>query len=496
MRNRLLIALTIFIAGFIHFGCKKSESGPPTITGIRIIDSTKRDSLFTEAVPGTEIVIKGSNLGGLQAVFFNDTSAYFNPVYATSSNIIVVIPATAQTAATNPNVPSIIKIVTSHGTATYSFSLYLPPPAISSITLDNSGTIVYINGYNFEGIKKITFPVPGNDTALSYTVNKTFTQITAAIPPGAAFNDSLRVFCTFGTGAFAYPPPMTITSVSNENGTAGTTITINGTNFIGISQVIFPGGIPGSNLQSISVNQLTVTVPPGITTTDSLRLAGVLGTAVSPQLFDSYIAYPSPGYLSTFEVQSATDNTGFVGWTGGYADAPTTTLNYPGGTGASGVLLQQSSMSANAGPTSQGNSGLLQLNDVPWVANTGASVNNYSLKFEIYVAKPWSAGEIWIAVGDWYGWSSYTARYAPWSTAQGGKYQPTGWVTVTIPLSQFIQGNQFWQTSWNTAGSAANHFSDYPTTGIAFCIANDQAAAVPAKSINLAIDNIRIVQGQ
>ncbi len=41
-----------------------------------------------------------------------------------------------------------------------------------------------------KGIKKITFPVPGSDTALSYTVNKTFTQITAAIPPGTAFNDS------------------------------------------------------------------------------------------------------------------------------------------------------------------------------------------------------------------------------------------------------------------------------------------------------------------
>jgi hypothetical protein len=496
MRNKLLIAIIIIIQALIQFGCKKSESGPPMITGIRIVDSTKRDSLFTQAKPGTEIVIEGSNLSGLQAVFFNDTSAYFNPVYVTSTHIIVIIPATAQTAATNPKVPSVIRIVTNHGSATYSFKLYLSPPFISSITFDNSGTLVYINGANFEGIQKITFPVQGNDTALSYTVNKTFTQITAAIPPGTFFNDSVRVYCTFGIGAFSYPPPMSITSVSNENGTSGTTITINGTNLIGISKVVFPGGIPGTNLQSINVNQLTVTVPAGITAPDSLRLVGVLGAATSPQLFDSYITFPSPGYLSTFEVQYATDNTGFVGWTGGYANAATTDSAYPGGTGASGVLLQQSPMSANAGPTSQGNSGLLQLNDVPWVTNTGMLVSNYSLKFEMYVAKSWSAGEIWIAVGDWYGWSSYTARYAPWSSAQGGKYRPTGWVTVTIPLSQFIQGNQFWQTSWNTSGSSANHFSDYPTTGIAFCIANDQAASVPTSSISLAIDNIRIVQGQ
>ncbi len=496
MRNKLLIAIIIIMAALIQFGCKKSESGPPMITGIRIVDSTKRDSLFTQAKPGTEIVIEGSNLSGLQAVFFNDTSAYFNPVYVTSTHIIVIIPATAQTAATNPKVPSVIRIVTNHGSATYSFKLYLSPPVISSITFDNSGTLVYINGANFEGIQKITFPVQGSDTALSYTVNKTFTQIIAAIPPGTFFNDSLRVFVTFGTGAFSYPPPMTITSVSNENGTSGTTIMISGTNLIGISKVVFPGGISGTNLQSINVNQLTVTVPAGITAPDSLRLVGVLGTATSPQLFDSYITFPSPGYLSTFEVQYATDNTGFVGWTGGYANAATTDSAYPGGTGASGVLLQQSPMSANAGPTSQGNSGLLQLNDVHWVGNNGMLVSNYSLKFEMYVAKTWSAGEIWIAVGDWYGWSSYTARYAPWSSVQGGKYKPTGWVTVTIPLSQFIQGNQFWQTSWTTSGSSANHFSDYPTTGIAFCIANDQAASVPTSSISLAIDNIRIVQGQ
>jgi hypothetical protein len=243
-------------------------------------------------------------------------------------------------------------------------------------------------------------------------------------------------------------------------------------------------------------------VPTGITTTDSLRLSGSLGTAASPQLFDSYITHPSPGYLCTFENQYGSDNTGFVGWTGGYANAATTTAQYPNGTGASGVLLQSSPMSANSSPTNQGNSGILQLSDLPWVSNTSQPISNYSLKFELYVKTPWTTGEIWISVGDWYTWKdispfkNYTARYAPWDTAAGNKYQPSGWVTVTIPLSQFISGNQFYQTSWSTSGSPANTFGDYQTTGLAFMIANDQATAVPSNSINLAIDNVRIVQGQ
>jgi hypothetical protein len=489
------IAFFIIVTTVI-FSCKKDDSGTPVISGVRTVDPTTKDSLFTQAVPGTLIVIQGNNLAGLQAVFFNDTSAYFNPAYATSTNIIIRIPASAQTAAANPKVPSTIKVVTNHGTATFTFTLYLPPPAITSLSFDNSGKVVFINGSNFQGIKKITFPVAGIDTALSYTVNKTFTQIIAEIPPGTPFKDSLRVFATFGKGSYSYPPPMTITSVSNENGAAGTTITVNGTNFVGINQVIFPGNLQGTNLQIISVNQLKATVPSGITISDSLRIKGVLGTAASPQLFDSYIIYPSPGYLSTFEQQWASDNTSFVGWTGGYADQATTTTNYPGGTGASAILLQGSPMSANAGPTSQGNPGLLQLNKVPWVANTNLSISDYALKFEFFVKTTWSAGEIWIAVGGWYGWSSYTARFAPWETAPGGKYQPSGWVTATIPLTQFHKGNEFWQTSYKTSGATASKFSDFPTTEIAFLIANDLPAAVPANSVNIAIDNVRIVKGQ
>ncbi len=506
--NKKLIFLFIIVAALVQFACKKDNNGggPPTITNIRLIDTTKRDSFFTAATPGTEIVIQGSNLGGVQAIYFNDTAAYFNPVYNTGSNIIVTIPATAQTKATDPNVPSIIKVVTDHGTVTFPFELFLPGPYITSLAFDNTGKVLTITGGNFEGIQKIVFPTANSDTALSYTVNKDFNQIMAVVPPAAALQDSIRVYCTYGVGSFSYPPPMTVTSVSNENGAAGTTITFNGTNFIGINQVTFPGGIVSTAVTPVNVNQFMVTVPTGITMPDYLTASGALGNVTSPLPFDTYITHPSPGYLCTFEGQYNTDNTGFVGWTGGYADQSTATATYHGSTGAVGVLQQASPMPANAGPTSQGNSGILQLSDQPWVSNTAESINGYSLKFELYVASPWSAGELWIEVGDWYTWQDvtvnnvnykgYAARFAPWESATGGVYQPTGWVTITIPLTQFITGNQFYQTTWNSSGSPASKFSDYATTGLAFMIANDQAKAVPAGSINVAIDNVRIVKGQ
>lgn len=497
--KKLLLFGIVLLAVF-QFACKKNNSGgTPVVTHVRTVSPSEADSFFTQALPGALIVIQGSGFNGLEAVYFNDSAAAVNPVYATNTNIIVTIPSGTQTAATDPKVPNQIKVVTNHGTALFSFQVVLAPPVIANISFDNTGTILYINGLNLIGISKITFPIgaTGNyDTATGYTINTTWTQIAAGVPPGTAWQDSIRVYTTFGVASFPYPPPMTISSVSDENAVAGSKILLNGTNFIGVQSVIFPGNIsvtPTSN----GVGQMSVVVPPGITAPDSLRISGQLGMATASQLFDSYITAPSPGYLGTFENQNATNNTGFVGWTAGYASPSQAATAYPGNTGGVGVLVQGSPMTANAGTYSQGNPGICQLNDVPWVSNTSLPVAGYSLKFEVYVASPWSKGEIWILVGDWFSWTSYSYRYAPWDTTASGVYAPTGWTTVTIPLTQLltVPGNPPY-TGINPSGTPAVNFSNYPFTSLAFMITNDLSTPVPAGNINLAIDNVRIVQGQ
>jgi hypothetical protein len=514
MKQRILFLLLV-ITGFLQFACKKnSGGGNPVITGVRVIDSTKRDSLFVQSYPGKEIVINGSNLGGATAILFNDTSAYFNPVYNTDTHIIVVIPATAQTAATNPKVPNTIKVITNHGTTSYTFTLVEPPPYITSISFDNTGTEIFINGANFQGISKITFP--GGDTALGFTVNKTFDQIAALIPSGSGVTDSLRVFVKYGVASYPFPPPMSIVSVSNENAIAGDSIILTGTNFVVINKVIFPGNIAvsGANLHVQSVSQLSVIVPPGITTTDTLRINGVLGTAGASQLFDSYITHPSPGYLCTFDGGGASDNTGFVNWTGGYAPAPASA--YPQATGAVAFLQNGSPMPGSTSPGSQGNSGFVQLNSFPWISNTATPISGYSLKFEINVPQPWSAGALWIMMGGWYAWHDYLARYAPWATATGGKFQTAGWMTVTIPLTAFstvtggaitsvpggygspnADNNEWDFKAFPVGGVPATKFSDFTSTSLCFTIVNDQTSpAIAANALNIAIDNVRIVKGQ
>src|SRR6202040_1745878 len=120
--EKRIIFLLLFLAGLVQFSCKKNNGGgPPVITSIRELDTTKRNVVVIGATPGSEIVIEGNNLQGLQKAYFNDTLAYFNPVYNTSSVIIITIPSTTQTTATIPNVPNVIKLVTDHGTTVYSF---------------------------------------------------------------------------------------------------------------------------------------------------------------------------------------------------------------------------------------------------------------------------------------------------------------------------------------------------------------------------------------
>lgn len=487
-----IIFLILMMAGILQFACKKNNSGPPVITDVRAVDSTKKDSLFTKALPGTLIVIQGHNMGGLQAVYFNDTAAYFNPAFATSTNIVVVVPTYAQTLATNPNASNQIRLVTDHGTTTYSFSLYLPPPTITSLLFDDSGTKLTITGTNLLGASKIAFP--GGLVSPSFTINSS-TQITATIPQGSTPQDSVRVYCTFGTAAYSYPPPMTITSVSNENAVEGTTLTINGTNFVGITQVTFPGGIAGTNLTRIGISKLTVTVPSGITAGDTLRVVGALGTAASPFVYDNWLS-PTTGFLANFDGTtsqwSPPANNPYFGWSQqGWVGTFVTNSSTPfANTTGYCVEINPASAKAKADNSWWQDNNAIITNTATWVSDNTVPIANYALKFEVNVTN-WTAGSIWIGT-NWPNWA-YLASYAPWKTAAGGSYSSNGWVTVTIPLTSFLTATS------NTYTSTGSPAADIPTLEsggggmLMIMYANDGTTTIPANSFALGIDNVRIV---
>jgi hypothetical protein len=57
--------------------------------------------------------------------------------------------------------------------------------------------------------------------------------------------------------------------------------------------------------------------------------------------------------------------------------------------------------------------------------------------------------------------------------------------------------NEWDLQTFPTGGAPATKFSDFASTALCFTIVNDQASpSVPANSLNIAIDNVRIVKGQ
>jgi hypothetical protein len=72
--KRILLFI-IVIAGLVQFACKKNSGGTPVVKDVRVVTPAEADSFFTQALPGTMIVIQGSGFTGLQAVYFNDTAA-------------------------------------------------------------------------------------------------------------------------------------------------------------------------------------------------------------------------------------------------------------------------------------------------------------------------------------------------------------------------------------------------------------------------------------
>lgn len=194
----LLCALTGSL--FLTAACRKDNgmSGPPVIKAVSLLDSTRRDSTFVKALPGTLVLISGENLGDIKKVFFNDMEAYFNPTYNTNTSLIITIPSDAPTEATRPDVPNNIRVVTGHGEATYDFIVDIPPPAILAISNENAlpGDSLIIFGSSLWLIEKIVFPGGREVTAL--VENEAGTRVGMIMPDLGTDTGRITIMAGYG----------------------------------------------------------------------------------------------------------------------------------------------------------------------------------------------------------------------------------------------------------------------------------------------------------
>jgi IPT/TIG domain-containing protein/polymorphic membrane protein len=228
----------------------------------------------TNGPVGTAVTITGTNFTGATAVTFNGTGATFTVDTPTQITATVPIGATSGS----------IAVTTAAGTGTSvgSFTVTVgPAPTITSFSPDNgiAGTSVTINGANFSGATSVSF---GSASTNQLTVANNGKKITVNVPAGAS-TGPITVTTPGGTATsatnFTIVSPPTIINFNPSMGSAGTPVAISGTNFIGVTSVMFDG--KNAKFTVLNSGQISATVPSGIKIPPGLA-AEVLITVTNP----------------------------------------------------------------------------------------------------------------------------------------------------------------------------------------------------------------------
>jgi hypothetical protein len=235
---------------------------------------------------GATVVITGTGLLGASAVQFGTTSATFTVV--SDNRINAVAPALSAG-------PVTVTVTTPGGTSSGNPYVAVAVPVISSVTLNQGpvagGNTVTITGTGLSGTTAVKFgPTPAAFSGVSAT------QVTTVAPAGSAGAVQLGLTTPGGVSnamAYTYSPAPAITTLTPAQGTTsgGTTVTITGTGFTGVSSVRFDD-IPAL-YTVVSATQITATAPSHAVGAAQVTVTTGGGTSSSSAYF--YVAVPTVG---------------------------------------------------------------------------------------------------------------------------------------------------------------------------------------------------------
>jgi ABC-type transport system substrate-binding protein len=320
---------------------------------------------------GATVTISGSGFTGATDVTFGGTDAQSFSVVS-DSKITAVIAAGTTTGA--------VEVIGPGGTSTSSKSLAFGL-SVSSLTPDHGpvGTSVTIGGSGFTGATAVKF---NGTNAESFSVDSD-TQITAAVAAGTK-TGKVTVTGPGGTATSlgTYTVSLGISSFSPAKGPIGSTVTLTGSGFAGVSgpDAVQFNGTDAQSYTVVSNAKITAVVAAGTTSgTITVTGPGLVGSATSGIAFvvgpkiDSFTPTqgPAPSVITIhgsgftgvtavkigtasaqgYTVDSDTQITAHV-WPG--AKTGKVTVTGPGGTATSAanfsVTLEISALSPSKGP--------------------------------------------------------------------------------------------------------------------------------------------------
>lgn len=357
-----------------------------------------------------------------------------------------------------------------------------PAPNDSTLTQVTPGQIVVIKGYNFNGLQGVLFD--GYSASVNTALNTNAT-IVITVPSGILFSslssdvaNTIKVITTHGEIVYKFsvvPPPPVISSISNEFAHGGDTITLSGSYLYTIQSVQFPGDHTVTNVLNADTAgaSFQVVVPDGITPGDADSAAVITegGTGKAP-FNNTY------GMIADFEWGSPT-----FGWQywGGIMGSDAS--KFPGGWGNYIEIDPSSEIGANDGAWYANNRAVMIASSAWEGVNIADPPANYALKFQMFVKNPWTAGSLEIAIN---GNFNNLATYAPWKQTSNGMFMTNGWVTVTIPLSSFVDG------SGKPASNVSALTGGNPGATVQIMLYNNGTTSVV--NFDAAFDNVRVVK--
>ncbi len=236
------------------------------------------------AVTGTIVTIVGHHFDGTTGVEFGGVPA------ATYSIVNAdTILATVGTGASGS-----VGVSNQYGTNRLAGFFFYGPPVITRFTPVNAGAhdTIQLSGIGFTGATVVSF---GGMPAASFVVNSD-TSITAIVDSGST--GSIVVTTPYVTGSlagFTYFHVPVITNFTPTGGGVGTTITISGSYFTGVTGVSF-GGVAAASFTVNNSNSITANIGEGAIGYIAVTSPG--GTGMS----DTTFAFPPPSItaISTY----------------------------------------------------------------------------------------------------------------------------------------------------------------------------------------------------
>lgn len=152
------------------------------------------DSTVTSGNLSNLYAIIGQNLSNPTQVLFNGFSVYFNPALGSDKSILVTIP---QNTPDGPDQTNILTVVTTHGTATFKFSVPFPPPTIATVSDYNfsAGSNLSLTGVGFKTVTAIGL---SGSSDMATILSQSDSTLTLQMP-SSAVNRANLVF-TYGSG--------------------------------------------------------------------------------------------------------------------------------------------------------------------------------------------------------------------------------------------------------------------------------------------------------